>query len=83
MVVVQVGEVVREIGEVVPDAELDVLSEMPVEGDQGATASFIEIGQVEYAPLERSFPVSQILPVGSQNEEMGVVTEEVPIMPSK
>ena len=57
MVVAQVGKVVREVGEVVTQAQLEVVAEVPRHHRQRASAGFIQVRHIEHARLDKNFPV--------------------------
>src|SRR5262245_27193707 len=75
VVVGEIREVVREVGEVVTDADLEVVSHAAVDRQHGARPAVARIRQVEEAPLERALVVLQETPIGPQYVEVRVVAE--------
>src|SRR5262249_34961245 len=57
VVVLQVGQVIGEIGEVVADADLQVLADMTIDRSQRAPAALTDIREVAHAHLSHAVPV--------------------------
>src|SRR5215813_4558532 len=67
VVVAQVRQVFREVGEVVSDAHLEVLPEVAVDREQAADAALVLVRQVEDAALDRALPVLEEAVVDAQD----------------
>src|SRR5438046_10057748 len=83
VVVLQIGQVVGEVGEVVADAGLQVLANMTIDRGQCAAAPLIYIRQVKRSYLRRGIPFLEEPPVqphlrglrGDVEEPRGHATE--------
>src|SRR5436309_15446082 len=74
VVVPQVGQVVGEVGEVVADADLQVLADVMIDRDQRAAAALTDIREVQRSHLGHALPASEESPVDAQHHELrGVV----------
>ena len=77
MVVPQVGQVVGEVGEVVADADLQVVADATIDPGQRAAAALTDIREVEHSHLGHTVPVLAEPPVQAQHCEVRIVGEEV------
>src|SRR5882762_6599301 len=77
VVVLQVGQVVGEVGEVVADASLQVLANTTIDGGQRASALLIYIRQIKRSDLRQSVPFLEEVPVHAQHRELRGVFEEI------
>ena len=77
VVVLQVGQVVGEVGEVVADASLQVLANTTIDGGQRASALLIYIRQVKRSHLRQGVPFLEEAPVHAQHRELRGVFEEI------
>src|SRR6185369_9001644 len=75
MPITQVGQVVGEIAEVVAGADLDVVTQMPVEPHQHAAPPIVGIGQVQQAPFDQCIPLVEEMPVGTRHIQVGTAVE--------
>ena len=66
--------------EVVAGSGLYVVAEIPIDAEQSAGALLVEIGQIEHAPLDHSFPVLPEPQIGAQDEELRRVVEELRVL---
>src|SRR5260370_19664682 len=76
VVVLQIGQVVGEVGEVVADAGLQVLANMTIDRGQCAAAPLIYIRQVKRSYLRQAIPFLEQPPVHAQHRELRAVVEE-------
>src|SRR6185369_7690614 len=76
VVVPQVGEVFGEVGEVITDADLQVLADVTVDRAQRAAAALTDIPKVERSSLGHAFPALEEPPVGTHRRELCGVVEE-------
>src|SRR5258706_199762 len=76
VVVLQIGQVVGEVGEVVADAGLQVLANMTIDRGQCAAAPLIYIRQVKRSYLRQAIPFLEEPPVHAQHRELRGVVEE-------
>src|SRR5262245_31634214 len=79
VVVAQVGQVVGEVGEIVAGADFEMLAEVTIYPDQGASAALIDIREVERSPLDHALPAPEEPPVHPQHHESRGVVEERPV----
>src|SRR6266436_6173728 len=77
VVVLQIGQVVGEVGEVVADAGLQVLANMTIDRGQCAAAPLIYIRQVKRSYLRQAIPFLEEPPVHAQHRELRGVVEEI------
>src|SRR6478735_2704667 len=76
VVVLQVGQLVGEVGEVVAHAGLQVLADVMVDRGQDAAASLIDIREAKLPDLGQAVPLLEVAPVQPQDgEACGVVKE--------
>ena len=78
---IQIGQVVGEVTEVVSQPDFQVLPNLPGNAEQGAVASFIEIGHVEHPPLDEQVPDFPESPIGPQHVQARIVREELRVLP--
>src|SRR6267143_1231176 len=76
VVVLQIGQIVGEVGEVVADADLQVLANMTIDCGQCAAAPLIYIRQVKRSYLRQAIPFLEEPPVHAQHRELRGVVEE-------
>src|SRR5207249_8898327 len=76
VVVLQIGQVVGEVGEVVADAGLQVLANMTIDRGQCAAAPLIYIRQLKRSYLRQAIPFLEEPPVHAQHRELRGVVEE-------
>src|SRR6266571_1816617 len=76
VVVLQVGQVVGEVGEVVADASLQVLADVMIDCGQRAAATLTDIREVKRSNLGQAVPLPEKPPVHAQNRELRRVVEE-------
>src|SRR6266849_5970795 len=76
VVVLQIGQVVGEVGEVEADAGLQVLANMTIDRGQCAAAPLIYIRQVKRSYLGQAIPFLEEPPVHAQHRELRWVVEE-------
>src|SRR5713226_1726566 len=77
VVVLQVRQVVGEIGEVVADASLQVLSNVMINCGQRAATSLTYIREVKRSHLRQALPLLEEPPVQAQHRELRSVVEEI------
>src|SRR5260370_33556188 len=77
VVVLQVRQVVGEVGEVLADASLQVLANMTIDRGQRAAAPLTYIGQVKRSHLRQAIPFLEEPPVHAQHRELPGVVEEI------
>src|SRR6266436_845308 len=77
VVVLQVGQLVGEVGEVVAHASLQVLANMTIDRGQRTAAALIYIRQVKRSNLRQGVPLLEEPPVHAQDRELRGVGEEV------
>src|SRR6476660_6083345 len=77
VVVLQIGQVVGEVGEVVADASLQVLANMTIDRGQRAAAPLTYIRQVKRSHLRQTIPFLEEPPVHAQHRELPGVVEEI------
>src|SRR4030095_5823802 len=77
VVVPQVRQVVGEVGEVVADADLQVLADVTIDRSQSATAALADIREVQHSHLSHAVPVLAEPPVQAQHRELRGVVEEI------
>ncbi len=77
MVVLQVGQVVGEVGEVVADASLQVLADVMVDRGQDAAAALIDIRKAKLSHLGQAVPLLEEPPVQPQDGELRGIVEEI------
>src|SRR5436309_6429928 len=66
VVVPQVGQVVGEVGEVVADADLQVLADVTIDRGQRATATLTDIREVERSHFGQALPALAEPPAQAQ-----------------
>src|SRR5215472_14711073 len=76
-----IGQIFREIGEVVAEPGLHVLAEMAIESHQRAGTRLVEVGYLERAPLDHSLPLLVEVPVNAHDVELRRVVEELRVYP--
>jgi hypothetical protein len=76
MVVVQVGEFVREVSEVITDACFQVLANATIERGQDAAAVLIDIREAKLTHLGQAVPLLKESPVQAQHGELRGIIEE-------
>ena len=67
LVVAQIRQIFGEIREVVADAELHVLTDVAVTGDQRAAAALVDVRQGQETSLQHAFPVLSEAAVGASD----------------
>src|SRR3989442_10184435 len=77
VVVPQVGQVVGEVGEVVADADLQVLAEVTIDRAQRTTPALTDIPEVERSYFGHALPALDEPPVRAHRRELRRVVEEV------
>jgi hypothetical protein len=76
VVVLQVGQLVREVGEVVADASLQVLGDVMIDRGQDAAAALIDIREAKLSHLGQAVPLLEEPPVQPQDGELRGIVEE-------
>src|SRR5215472_10849783 len=76
MVVLQVGQFVGEVGEIVTDASLQVLGDVMVDRGEDAAALLINIREAKLSHLGQPVPLLEELPVNAQHGELRSIGEE-------
>src|SRR5476649_470092 len=76
MVVLQVGQIVREVGEVVADAGPQVLANTTIDRCQDAAVVLIEIRQAKLANFSQGVPLFEEAPVNAQHGELRSIVKE-------
>ena len=61
--VAQIGQIVREISEIVTDSDFDVIADVAVECHKESGAILLSVGQVEPPPLYQSIPAVNEVPI--------------------
>src|SRR3982074_682591 len=64
----QVGQIIREVGEVVASAQLDVFGEMTVEGGEQAGAGVMRLMHGEPAAFEHRVPFTNEVQIGPDDD---------------
>src|SRR5438445_240333 len=77
VVVLQVRQVVGEVGEVVADASLQVLANVMIDRGQRAATSLTYIREVKRSHLRQALPLPEEPPVHAQHRELSGVVEEI------
>src|SRR6266478_3406574 len=77
VVVLQIGQVVGEVGEVVADASLQVLANVMINCGQRAATSLTYIREVKRSHLRQALPLLEEPPVQAQHRELRGVVEEI------
>src|SRR5204863_10204870 len=77
VVVLQIGQVVGEVGEVVADAGLQVLANVMINRGQRAAAALTYIREVKRSHLRQALPLLEEPPVHAQHREPRGVVEEI------
>src|SRR6266568_8635700 len=77
VVVLQVGQVVGEVGKVVADASLQVLANMTIDCSQRAAAALTDIREVKRSHLGHAVPLLEEAPVDTEDGELRRVVEEI------
>src|SRR6266516_707465 len=77
VVVLQVGQVVGEVGEVVADASLQVLADLTIDCRQRASAALTNICEVKRSHLGHAVPLLEEAPVDAEDGELRRVVEEI------
>src|SRR5262249_23957531 len=77
VVVPQVGQVVGEVGEVVADANLQILAHVMIDGGKDAAAALIDIWEPKRPRLGQALPLLEEPPVHTKHCELRRVFEEV------
>jgi len=77
VVVLQVGQVIGEVGEVVTGADFQVLAEITIDRCQRAAAPLSDIGELEQSHLGKALPALEEPPVNAQHPEMRGAIEEL------
>ena len=72
-----IGEVIGEVGEVVPDAEFEVITEVAIDGGEGAGTCAFGFGEVEDASLDHGIPVLDDVQVRADHAKVGLAIDEV------
>src|SRR5215471_13188411 len=76
VVVLQVGQLVGEVGEVVADASFQVLADVMIDRGQGAAAALIDIRESKRSHLGQAVPLLEEPPVQPQDSELRGIVEE-------
>src|SRR6476661_2116627 len=76
VVVLQVGQFVGEVGEVVADAGLQVLGDVMVDRGQDAAAALIDIREAKLPDLGQGVPLLEEPPVQPKHGELRSIVEE-------
>src|SRR6185437_2668296 len=76
MVVVQVGKVVGEVGEIVAEASLQVLANAAIERGQDAAAVLIDIREAKLSYLGQAIPLFEEPEVHAEHGELRGIVEE-------
>ncbi len=76
----QIGQVVREVGKVVPDANLQVVTEIARYCCQRATTTFVDVRHVEHSHLDQQFPVLTECVITPDHVQACTVVEELRIL---
>src|SRR5262249_2635068 len=76
MVVVKVGQFVREVGEVVADANLQVLGDVMVDRSQHAAPVLIEIREAKLSHLSQAVPLLKEPIIQAEHGELRGIVEE-------
>jgi len=63
VVVLQVSQVVGEVGEIVADTSLQILADVMIDGCKCATAALADIGEFKGSHLGQAVPLSEEPPV--------------------
>src|SRR2546426_4098869 len=77
VVVLQVRQVVGEVGEVVADASLQVLANVMINCGQRAATSLTYIREVKRSHLRQALPLLEEPPVQAQHRELRGIVEEI------
>src|SRR5215469_16261209 len=77
VVVLQVGQVVGEIGEVVADASLQILADAMIDRRQCAAAALIKVRELKRSHLGQAVPLAEEPPVHTQDRELRGIFEEI------
>src|SRR5215471_17649700 len=77
VVVLQVGQVVGEIGEVVADASLQILADAMIDRRQRAAAALIKVRELKRSHLGQAVPLAEESPVHTQDHELRRILEEI------
>src|SRR5262249_21360950 len=75
--VLQIGQVVGEVGEVVADASLQVLANVMINRSQHAAPAFPYAREVKHSRFDEALPVLEEPPVYAQHRELCGVVEEI------
>src|SRR5215468_8253682 len=81
VVVLQIGQLVREVGEVVADASLQVLADVTIDRGQDAAAVLIDIREAKLSHLGQAVPLLEEPPIQPQHGELRGIVEETRLHP--
>src|SRR5262249_19187650 len=76
VVVLQVGQIVGEVGEVVADANFQVLADVMIDRGQAAAAALVDIREAKRSDLGQAVPLLEEAPVHAQPLELRGIGEE-------
>src|SRR5437588_6128516 len=77
VVVLQVGQIVGEVGEVVAETNLQILADVMIDRGQRAAAALIDIWEAKRSHLGQALPLSEEPPVHAEHRELCGVVEEI------
>src|SRR5215467_14545784 len=77
MVVLEVSQVVRKVGEVVADASLQILADVIIDRCQRAAAALINIRELKRSHLGQGVPLPEEPPVQAHHLELRGIVEEI------
>ena len=77
-----VGEVVGEVGEVISDAEFEVIAEVAIDGGEGTGAGAFGFGQVQDPALDHGIPVLDDVQIGAQHTQVRLTVDKVIVNPA-
>src|SRR5215831_14069731 len=77
VLILQIGQVVREVGEVIADANLQVLANVMIDGSQHAAAPLITFREVKRSHLREALPFLEEPPVHAEHLKLRGVVEEI------
>ena len=81
VVVLQVGQVVGEVGEVVAGADLHVVADVAIDRGQGSAAPLTDIREIEHSHFSQPIPALEQPPVHANHRELRGVVEELRLRP--
>src|SRR6266852_8608375 len=76
-----VGQIFREIREVVPQPGFHVLAEVAVDSDERTGTRLVEVRHLERTALDHSLPLLVEVPVDAHDVELCGVVEELRVYP--